>query len=129
MTMTPPPSVDTPCVLLFDGDCKLCHGVVRYVARHNHKKRIHIQSLQSYTLPFPKGVTFTKGIPDSVLVQLNATWYDQSEAILKLMMALGGWHRIFLVGYIIPKGWRDALYRWISRHRHTLFGNATTCKM
>jgi len=116
-----------PYLLLFDGNCNLCHRVVSFVYRRDSRKRIRIQSLQSYNSPLPHGVNFIAGISDSVLFYSNGKWFDQSEAVLELMRVLGGINRFFLLGYLLPSNLRNVLYRWVSRNRYRWFGRRDRC--
>lgn len=121
------PKAKQELLLLYDGQCNLCNWVVSYVYRNDRRKRIQTQSLQSYELPLPEGLNLVDGIPDSVLFYANGRWYDQSEAVLELMRVLGGVHRLFLLGYGIPAGSRNAIYRWVSRNRYRWFGRRDRC--
>ena len=121
------PEAKQELLLLYDGHCNLCNWAVAYVYRNDRRKRIQIQSLQSYELPLPEGVNLVEGIPDSVLFYANGRWYDQSAAVLELMRALGGVHRFFLLGYGIPARLRNAVYRWVSRNRYRWFGRRDRC--
>ena len=121
------PETKPELLLLYDGHCNLCNWAVAYVYRNDRRKRIQTQSLQSYKLPLPKGLNLVEGIPDSVLFYANGRWHNQSTAILELMRALGGVHRFFLLGYGIPAGLRNAIYRWVSRNRYRWFGRRDRC--
>ncbi len=114
-------------LLLYDGHCNLCNWAVAYVYRHDRHKQIQTQSLQSYKQPLPKGIPIVEGIPDSVLFYSNGKWHDQSQAVLEIMRVLGGMHRFFLLGYLIPTGLRNAVYRWMSRNRYQWFGRRDRC--
>ena len=92
------PEAKQELLLLYDGHCNLCNWAVAYVYRNDKRKRIQIQSLQSYELPLPEGVNLVEGIPDSVLFYANGRWYDQSSAVLELMRALGGGTPFFSLG-------------------------------
>ena len=121
------PKTNHELLLLYDGHCNLCNWAVAYVIRNDQQKQIKIQSLQTYTPSLPEGLNIVEGIPDSVLFYSNGRWYDQSEAILELMRTIGGKHRIFLLGYFIPKRIRNAIYRWVSRNRYRWFGRRDQC--
>ncbi len=35
------------CALLFDGECNLCHGLVRYLIRADRQRRVLLATVQS----------------------------------------------------------------------------------
>ena len=53
--------------------------------------------------------------------------YKKSTAILKLFTVLGGWHKLLLVGYILPQFIRDSLYSFVAKNRYRWFGKQDYC--
>ena len=51
----------------------------------------------------------------------------RSDAALRTARYLGGPWRLAVVGYIVPRMMRDALYNFIARHRHRLTRGGEHC--
>ncbi len=128
-----PAPVPAPLVVLFDGDCLLCDGLVKWLVRHDRHARLKFAALQSAT---GAGLLRAHGLPagftDSIVVLTDGKAWLQSAAVLRVLTALGGiWRFIAAVGRAVPKGIREALYRWIARNRYRWFGrhNGEACAL
>lgn len=53
--------------------------------------------------------------------------FTESEACLELARALGGFWRLAMILWLIPRPWRDAAYRTVSRHRRLLWRCGGSC--
>ena len=123
-----------PAIILFDGVCNLCHGFVQFIIRHDPAGRFQFAALQSETgralltargLPLPPpGVD-----PDSVLLlDTNGRLYSHATAVLRIARRLGGgWAVLAAPGWLLPVPVRDALYRFVARHRYRWFGRQNEC--
>ncbi len=106
-------------LLLFDGDCGLCHGVVRFVLRHERTSSIRFAALQS-----PMGRVWTAktgtGLDTLLFVDGNTalTRSDAALAIARELRAPWTWVTALR---IIPRPIRDAAYDAVARHRHRWF--------
>jgi predicted DCC family thiol-disulfide oxidoreductase YuxK len=117
-------------VILFDGTCLLCQGAVQFVLRRDRDRVFRFGSLQSAAgrkLLERHGV-YDPGL-DSVVLLEDGAAYTESEAALRIARRFhGGWR--LLAGFrILPRGLRDALYRWVARHRERWFGRSDACMM
>lgn len=113
-------------VVLFDGVCNLCQYSVRYLIKHDKKKVLKFTSLQG---KYAKTVLSPKELQslDSILLCDGKTIYKKSDAVLKLCRVLGGWHKLLLVGHILPEFIRDGLYNLIAKNRYRWFGQQDQC--
>ena len=121
-----------PGLILFDGVCNLCNGFVQFVIRHDPAGRFRFAALQSdagqavlAAHGFDAAAVATE--PDSVLLELDGRLYSHSGAVLRIARELGGPWRLLLAGYVLPRPWRDAAYRFVARHRYRWFGRQTSC--
>lgn len=55
--------------------------------------------------------------------------YRRSDAILRTLVSLGGAWRLMAVFFLLPRPLRDALYRWVARHRYAWFGRRDSCRL
>ena len=127
------PSAPNPSahVILFDGVCTLCNGFVQFVIRHDPEGRFRFAALQSEAardlltaqgLPAPPTTE-----PESVLLLSGGRLYSHSTAVLRIAAQLGGIWRLAAVGGVLPRAWRDALYRFVARNRYRWFGRQENC--
>jgi predicted DCC family thiol-disulfide oxidoreductase YuxK len=115
-------------VILFDGVCNFCNGMVNFIIRQDKKKLFRFAALQSeagqklleeYKLP--------KQDFDSFLLVDKGKVYKSSTAGLKLYGRLSWywqWTRLF---WIIPPLLRNGIYNWIARNRYKWFGKKDQC--
>lgn len=113
-------------VLFFDGDCGFCSRSVRWVIRLDRRARIDFAPLQG-RLASEKGLVGRTGLDGTVVLwrEADGRFFERSDALIELARALGGGWRMFALARFIPRVLRDAVYRWIARHRHQLGGSAS----
>lgn len=122
----------TDRVVLFDGVCNLCNGVVQFLIDHDPKAKLRFASLQSEAgrkLLLEHGMKAPEGDPDSIVFVVGGRAYAHSTAVLRIALALGGLWSVLAVGYVLPRFLRDALYRFIARHRYSWFGREESCRV
>lgn len=123
-----------PAIILFDGVCNLCHGLVQFVIRHDPHGRFRFAALQSaagQALLAAHGQPLSAAVasPESVVLVAGGRVYTHSAAVLQIAAQLGGIWRLAAVGRLLPAAWRDALYRFVARHRYQWFGRQESCML
>ena len=121
-------------IILFDGVCNLCHGFVQFVIRQDPAGRFRFAALQS---PAAQALLAAQGLaptdlsadPDSVLLLSGGRLYSHSTAVLRIAHGLGGAWQVAAVGWVLPRRLRDALYRFVARHRYQWFGRQESCML
>jgi predicted DCC family thiol-disulfide oxidoreductase YuxK len=122
-----------PATILFDGVCNLCNGFVQFVIRHDSPGRFHFAALQSaagQALLAAHGqpnLAASAADPDSVVLVDGGHVYTHSTAVLRIAKHLGGIWQLAAVGWLLPRAWRDALYRYVAQHRYRWFGRQESC--
>ncbi|XZF74627.1 thiol-disulfide oxidoreductase DCC family protein [Bacillus sp. AL-1R] len=114
-------------IILFDGECILCNGAVKFIIKHDKKDYFHFAALQSTF-----GEKLRKDHPelssiDSIIVVQNGSIKIESSAALSIAKRLDGWPKFFYAFIIIPPTIRDYLYRLIARNRLRFFGKNESC--
>ena len=117
-------------VILFDGVCVLCSGLVRFVIRHDPQGRYAFAAVQS---PAGRALLRANGMPltdweTNVLVR-DARIYVKSRAVLEIVAGLGGPWVLLGLGRALPRRPLDRLYDVIARNRYRWFGQRDTCMM
>ncbi len=116
-------------LILFDGYCHLCSGLVRHILRRDSKAHFLFCSLDS---KLGQSIRAAFQIPDSIdsiiLIEHNkASVY--ADAVFQIAVDLGGIYQVLLIGRLIPKLWRDKIYCWIARNRYRWFGKRKSCML
>ncbi|HEX8235046.1 MAG TPA: thiol-disulfide oxidoreductase DCC family protein [Abditibacteriaceae bacterium] len=115
-------------VILFDGDCGLCNGVVNFVLRHDERGRFRFAPLQS---PAGQRLLQSHGLPpegvNSFLLLEHGKLFSRSTAALRLARRLGGVWALFYCLMLVPRPLRDAVYGLIARYRYRVFGHSDAC--
>ena len=115
-------------ILLFDGVCNLCNGVVQFVIKNDPEGKYQFASLQSgkgqellekYNLP-------TDAFESFVLVEDNKV-FQKSSAALTLFGGLGGIWKLTKVFWVVPRFLRDWVYSLIANNRYKMFGRKDEC--
>jgi predicted DCC family thiol-disulfide oxidoreductase YuxK len=117
-------------VLLFDGECGLCHRVVRLLLRLDPGARLRFAPLQG---PGAQAFLRAHGLPaadfDSLVFVPDWAERERPDFMLRTdgaMAALrgcGGVGRVLAGALaIFPAAWRDAGYRLVAQWRHRMFG-------
>jgi predicted DCC family thiol-disulfide oxidoreductase YuxK len=117
-----------PRIIVFDGYCHLCSAWARFVERHPSRppfKLIPMQSEEGKALLVAHQINPED--PTTFLVLDGAQHFTASDAAIHVIAALGHlWHMIYLVR-VIPRRWRDGIYRVVARNRFRWFGRRATC--
>jgi predicted DCC family thiol-disulfide oxidoreductase YuxK len=123
-------------VLLYDGVCALCNGLVRFlVARDRHRsfRYAALQSEFAAAALAPYGED-PRALSTVYLLQRygrsDQRCLRRSRAALAAMQRLaGGWAAIARVVGLLPTFLLDAGYRAIARVRYWTFGRYDTCPL
>jgi len=123
------PGTDHP-VLLFDGVCNLCNGVVQFIIPRDPEGRIHFAPLQSAAA---KALLSGQGLPpsdlDSVVLVADGEVYRKSDAVIRVAELLGWPYRAVAAGRAVPESVRDALYDVVAANRYDVFGRKDQCML
>ena len=132
MDTHPTPSFTTgTSLVLFDGECHLCNGLVQFVITRDPGGRFRFAPLQAEAgrracaaagLDLPPGAT-----PNTIVVIQGGRAYVRSDAVLRIAAGLPFPWRFLAVGRMLPRPVRDAVYRLVARNRHRWFGRRRTC--
>lgn len=120
-------SQDVP-LLLFDGDCNLCHGAVQFVLRRDRRERFRFASLQSAAGRAALAAAGVAGaLPDSMVLLHRGRVRTKSGAALAIARLLPLPWPLASVAWLVPYPVRDLVYDWIARNRHRWFGRPAQC--
>jgi predicted DCC family thiol-disulfide oxidoreductase YuxK len=116
-------------VLLYDGECSLCNGVVRFLLRHDSRARLHFAPLQSAP---GQDYLHAQGLPvaDFGSLVFVPDWNNKARdayllrtsGALAAFAELGGAWRAVAWLRLVPRWVRDPFYTLVSKTRFALFG-------
>jgi predicted DCC family thiol-disulfide oxidoreductase YuxK len=117
-------------IIVFDAQCLLCSGWVRFLLARRAGGHIRFASIQGAT---GRRLLTEAGLqPDNLQTLLvidgQKSW-QETAAILRVLDALGWPWKLAWLGWIVPAPLRDAVYRWFARNRYRLFGRSEVCML
>lgn len=114
--------------LVFDGHCHLCSGWVQFMQQHPIDPPYQLIPMQSEA---GRALLIAHGIdaddPTTFLVIDGERARTASDAVIHLVASQGGLWRAVAIGRLLPRTWRDGLYRLLARNRYRWFGRRATC--
>jgi len=114
-------------VLLFDGVCNLCNGLVQWVIERDDGqfRFAPLQSaagrrlLEQYDLPVDD--------LDTVVLVVDGKYYTKSAAALRVLRRLGLPYSLGYPLVAVPRRLRDRAYDLVAEHRYGVFGRRDAC--
>lgn len=117
-------------VIFFDGVCNLCNQFVDFMIHLDKRQIYRYASLQSdlgqYVLQ--QNRLSTQNLKTILLLQ-NGKIYQKSDAVIRILVGLGGIYRLARFLRIMPQFIRDAVYTFVSSNRYLFFGKKETCRL
>jgi predicted DCC family thiol-disulfide oxidoreductase YuxK len=115
-------------ILLFDGVCNLCNGLVLFIIKKDPAGKFKFASLQSETgQQWLMRIGLVKNEFESFIFIQDDKYYLKSTAALKMLRHLGGVWKLLYVFILVPRPIRDFLYDLIARSRYRIFGKKDVC--
>ena len=116
-------------IILFDGVCNLCDGVVNFIIKRDKKDIFRYASLQSEVgqkLTKENGIDTSK-MDTFILIESNTKYSLKSTAALRIARQLSGGYPLLSIFLIIPIPIRNWIYDIISKNRYKWFGKTDQC--
>jgi len=109
-------------LLLFDSGCKLCNSSIKFVTKGDKK-----QQIKQIPLSSSEGLAIIANYPslqiiNSIIFIANNKLFIESDAIIEIAKQLTFPYKLLAAGRLVPKKWRDNIYRWIAKNRYQWFG-------
>jgi predicted DCC family thiol-disulfide oxidoreductase YuxK len=115
-------------ILLFDGVCNLCNGLVQFMIKRDPKRKFKFASLQSNSA---QKLLDRFGLPknefDSFVLIKGDKYFLKSTAVLLVLKELGGFWRLFYAFTVLPRSFRDFIYDRVAKSRYRIFGKRDQC--
>jgi predicted DCC family thiol-disulfide oxidoreductase YuxK len=126
-------------LILFDGQCGVCHNSVRFVIQRDQADQFRFAPQQS---DLATAILIRHGIDREAMLKSNSVYLvrdagspnerllTQSDVTVNILSHLGGRWRF--LGYLlraVPKWARNAAYRLFARNRYRMAGRYEVCPL
>jgi predicted DCC family thiol-disulfide oxidoreductase YuxK len=117
-------------VVVFDGVCNLCNRTVDLLVKLDRREHLLFASNQSQAgIDLLGNVDRSGESANTIYLVEQSQTTSESDAILRIARTLGFPWRFALVGVLMPRPARNALYRWVAKNRYRWFGTRETCRL
>ena len=126
-------AIEGRALLLYDGVCALCHGVVQFLIKRDKLDRFRFAPLESSLGREVLARFDIHTFPDGVMLLTDALTpsehlYQRSDAVAAAVQLLGGpWRPAGRALRLVPRPLRDWGYGIVARFRYRVFGRYDTC--
>lgn len=118
----------TESVIVFDGLCNLCAGVVRFVIGRDRRRAFRFAPMQGETgarLMRAHGLD-PRDVKTFLLLE-DGQAFLRSEAVLRIVRRLPFPWNCLVVFRVLPRAVRDRIYDFIAARRYRWFGKRQAC--
>jgi predicted DCC family thiol-disulfide oxidoreductase YuxK len=133
MTDTEHNAIQGRALLLYDGVCALCNGVVQFLMRHDKLDKFCYAPLESSLGREVLARFDIHAFPDGVMLLTDALTptehlFQRSDAVAAALGLLSGpWRLVGRALRVLPRPLRDWGYGIVARFRYRFFGRYDTC--
>jgi predicted DCC family thiol-disulfide oxidoreductase YuxK len=115
-------------IVLFDGVCNLCNGLVLFIIKRDPAGKFKFASLQSeIAQDWLARYGLAKKEFESIVLIREGRYYLKSTAALKIFRELRGFWKTLYVFIWVPRPMRDFIYDLIAKSRYRIFGKRDVC--
>ena len=116
-------------IVVFDGECALCNGFVAWLLRHDRRGVFLISGSNGEV---GRAVVSAAGLTHQITASTIVVWDGsrallRSDAVLAIVRQLGWPWRAAGVARVLPRAWRDRVYRAIAQRRARLEAQDPSC--
>lgn len=111
-------------IIFYDGNCGFCNMSVQFVLKNERSPEIYFSSLQSeFARQFFREHKFPEPDLSTFYFYNNGLLNERSTAALKVLPKLKWYFRFGVIGWMVPRFLRDALYNFIAKRRKKIANN------
>lgn len=107
-------------IVFYDGDCGFCNTSVQKILKYR-KSDFYFIPLQSKLAQQIMEIYKEKMDMNTLYLIQSGKLYDRSNAVIRIAKKLSSFFPIlFYLGILIPRSFRDWIYRQIAKRRHKI---------
>ncbi len=122
--------METPAIVIYDGECSFCDGSVRFMLDHDPRGRFRFAASQSEA---GRELLVRAGLPPegvgSIVLLEDGAAYTKTTASLRIARKLRGLSPLAYPLILIPRVVRDAFYDLFAANRYRWFGKLEQCRV
>jgi len=117
-------------IVLFDGDCLLCHSCIQKIIQNDISKKFYFAALNS---DFGDQVRSQLGLYDqdtnSIILYLpnNSTHFLKAKAVAEIAKHLKAPYSWLRFTRLLPNSIANWIYDYVARNRYQWFGKSNSC--
>ena len=132
------PQLENRLLVIYDGECGFCNRAIRWLLKRDRKDRLRFapsSSVQVEDLLARHGIKSgaVNFSPDTIMVLRNVDTpveelLVRSNAVLACLRALPQpWPMVAAMARVVPRPFRESMYRLVARWRYRLWGRYASC--
>lgn len=114
--------------IIFDGECNLCNGVVGWLLNQAPESLFEFIPFQS---ALGQDLLLRHGFPttnlETVILIEGTNVHTYSDGFLKIISKIQGWKLVATTFGVVPRVFRDTIYKVASKNRVRWFGKSNAC--
>ncbi|WP_411031080.1 thiol-disulfide oxidoreductase DCC family protein [Spongiimicrobium sp. 3-5] len=115
-------------IIIFDGECRLCNGVVTNILRFSPDKNFRFVAFQSWEgKTLLKANNFAVERLETVILIDEQGVHTHSDGFLKILSKIPKFQKVARLMTLVPKIIRDFIYTTAAKKRVQWFGKSKTC--
>ena len=115
-------------IIFYDGFCVMCSRFIRFIVLLDKRKKFKFSPISSDFASRVLSKKLDKKQVGKFIVYLsNNKIYKKSDAVIQIMVDIGGLFNIFKLLKIIPLQIRDIFYDIFANNRYKWFGKSDVC--
>jgi len=117
-------------IIIFDGVCNICNSSINFIKKRDKKSIFKYLVMQDKkTLELIQKYNIKNFDLDTLILIKNEKYYLRSDAVLEITKDLSGFLKILQIFKILPKAFRDYIYKIFAKNRYRLFGKSDKCNL
>ena len=115
-------------IIFYDGFCVMCSRFIRFIVLLDKRKKFKFSPISSDFASRVLSKKLDKKQVGKFIVYLsNNKIYKKSDAVIQIMVDIGGLYNIFKLLKIIPSQIRNIFYDIFANNRYKWFGKSDVC--
>lgn len=115
-------------LVIFDGYCILCSSTANFLLRADKKRKLFFIADPGLPAVLPSVASQAEALRgESIIFIRDGNVFSASQAVVEILITLGGGWKFFALFRIVPRQWSDFIYSYIARKRYRWFGKRNVC--